>query len=376
VRGHASKQERAAARNILRNYLRVKPGENVLIEVWEHNLPFGLAFVSESCRIGAHPFVQFQDRDTFWSELERGKLDYFGTSAAIERAALRAADVHVYLMGPEDLDAAFEYASKIPRFWERFMAYQDPYYRIARAAGVRGSRLSVAYAWAPDARRWGVDLVAWHRELMAAYLVDPRPMLRVGHRLASVLRRGRRVELHHRNGTRLAFRTGLASPSIFTGVHSRKHRAGPGRGYGDPSILNDLPWGAVSVPLLPTSAQGTFIANRPSYYPSGRTEGARWLFQDGRLIRSRFRLGGRIFKERTKDTGDDGRLAGSLIIGLNPAIRHAPNIQFAERGAISVQLGPMFLSADYPSSRYPKATVAGATLSVQGRVVIREGRIL
>lgn len=364
-----SKSEREAARNVLRRSLRVKRGENVLIEVWEHNLPFASAFVDESCRIGAIPYVQYQDHYTFWSEFKRGNPDYFGKSGAIERAALERADAYVYFIGPEDLDRALARAPSSPKFWKRFLAYQTPFYRIARRTGLRGSRMSIAYATAPDARKYHVNLSRWHRELIDACRIDPSTMKRAGARLAAALSRASRITIRHPNGTGLEVRAKGTPPRVFTGMHSAEDMAEP------TGMLNDLPWGALSVELDSRSGEGLFVSNRPSYYSSGMTSGARWRFADGRLLTAAFTSGRRTFSRVVRQSGPEADRLGSLLIGLNPAIHRAPNVQFAERAAVSIQLGQRPLSGGYPSSSHPKATLAGGEVLVNGRRIVHSGRI-
>jgi len=367
--------ERAAARNILRNFLRVKRGENVLIEVWEHSLPFASAFVDETCRIGAIPYIQYQDRDTFWSEFRRGSPAYFGTVGAIEKAALEAADAYIYFMGPDDLFRSFQ-LKRSSRFWKKFFAYQEPFYEIARRTGLRGSRMSIAYADQSDAKRWGVDRSAWHRELMNAYQTPPKSMLREGARLTASLSGGRRVTITHPNGTALDIGLKRTRPRIFTGVHAEDDTRSRTEGWGDPALLNDLPWGVLSVATDEGSADGVLVSNRPSYYGWGMTDGARWRFKAGRLVEVRFDRGARSFSHRFRTRPPRYDRIGSLLFGLNPAIHHSPNVQFAERGSLSVQLGKEQISSDYPSSRLPKATVAGAIVRVDDRPIVRSGRIL
>ncbi|HXW66582.1 MAG TPA: hypothetical protein VEL82_01680 [Thermoplasmata archaeon] len=373
---HASRIERAAARNILRRCLNVKRGENVLIEVWDHNLPFASAFVDEVCQLGAQPYVQYQDRDAFWSEFRRGSPRYFGNAGAIERAALEAADAYVYFMGPEDLYRSFQKARKSPRFWKAFVAYQEPFYEIARRTGLRGSRLSIAYADRGDARKWNVKRSTWHRELMQAYQVDPRSMLRDASRLSYSLVKGRRLSIRHPNGTSLDFRLNGARPSVFAGVHGRDDVRPRTHGWGDPTVLNDLPWGVLSVRVAPHSGNGTLVSNRPSYYGWGKTEGACWTFRRGALVERRFEGGGRGFSRHFSSARGGPERSGSLLIGLNPAIHRAPNVQFSELAAVSVQLGQGQISSDYPSALYPKATLAGGTVVLDDRPIVRAGRIL
>ena len=62
--------EARVAQKVLKETLRLKRGENLVIETWTHTLPLATAFVLEARKIGAHPLVLFEDEATYWKSIE------------------------------------------------------------------------------------------------------------------------------------------------------------------------------------------------------------------------------------------------------------------------------------------------------------------
>lgn len=60
-----SSLQRAAARNLVKNYLRVKPGEHVMVESWTHTISIASAMVDEVRRVGGHAFLAYEDDDAW-----------------------------------------------------------------------------------------------------------------------------------------------------------------------------------------------------------------------------------------------------------------------------------------------------------------------
>ncbi len=56
----------ALAKNVLRKTLRVKAGENVIVETWNHGIPIAREFVFQIRALGARPLMTFEDEDAFW----------------------------------------------------------------------------------------------------------------------------------------------------------------------------------------------------------------------------------------------------------------------------------------------------------------------
>jgi len=97
-----SSLERAAARSLVKNYLRVKPGENVMVEAWTHTLPMSSAMVDEVRRVGGSAFLAYEDDDAWWRAVDRKQAEPLGRLSDPEWAAVEAADVYVQFWGPAD----------------------------------------------------------------------------------------------------------------------------------------------------------------------------------------------------------------------------------------------------------------------------------
>jgi hypothetical protein len=74
-------------------------------------------------------------------------------------------------------------------------------------------------------------------------------------------------------------------------------------------------------------------------------------------------------------TGRD--LPAMLEVGLDPSVRIAPNLEENERGAVSVGVGSnVGFGGKTRSSFIAHLTVAGANLTIDGRTIVRAGRIV
>src|SRR5579863_10041760 len=99
-----SKLQRRVARNIVTKYLKVRAGENAIIESWDHTMPMASAMVDEVRRVGGKVLLVRSDEDSWWRTFDRRQSKLLGASSAPEWAALEAADVYVNFWGPGDTD--------------------------------------------------------------------------------------------------------------------------------------------------------------------------------------------------------------------------------------------------------------------------------
>src|SRR5579872_3744357 len=93
---------RAFARNVLRNCLLLRRGENLLVETWSGTQSWAESLVLEARILGARPMLLMEDEATYWSCVEEAPASHLGHVGTHEWAALKACDAHVYLWGPYD----------------------------------------------------------------------------------------------------------------------------------------------------------------------------------------------------------------------------------------------------------------------------------
>jgi len=359
------------ARRVLTTRLGLKAGENVTIEVFPSSLPWATGFVREARRLGAYPLVHYEDEDSYWAAVDDGKADLIGNPGSHEWATLDETNAYVFFWGPEDERRMRGLPDKLQ---ERLTAYNMKWYQRAGKAGVRGVRMAIARATAENARHWGVSLDAWKRELLASSSLDPKSMARDAGKLRRAFEGAGELRVRHPNGTDLRLQLIRRKATVVTGLATPEAIRKRPRHFG---FMASVPDGSVYVAPSEKFAEGTVVSNRNvAGYPEPIT-GGRWTFQDGRLVSQRYRSGDALIR-RAYSEGKRGRdLPGMVEVGLDPTVRMAPGMQENERGAVSIGLGSNIAFGGSTNAHFNAIlTVSGAELALDGRVIVRGGRIL
>jgi leucyl aminopeptidase (aminopeptidase T) len=364
-----SKLHRDAARNVVTRYLKVRAGENAIIESWGHTLPIASAMVDEVRRVGGNALFFYNDEDAWWRAIDRKQSKLLGRPNAPEWAALRAADVYVNIWGPGDADRI----EKLPdRPGNEAFASNWPWYGVARKAGLRGVRMTAGFVTEGRARQWGVDRARWEERVQRASLVDPEELAKSGARLGKALSRGRKVRITHSNGTDLEVALAGVAPRLSDG---RPHPYVQGDSLA--GMLQQVPAGTLDVVLDSKTAEGSFHANRRTNIWWTWHAGGSLEFGGGRLASYSFESGEREFTRQYKK-GTAGKDRTSVLkLGLNPAVEDVPNLETVEGGSVSLQIGGnRYLRGTNGSSFFSWFSLAGSEIAIDGTPVIRAGKLL
>jgi leucyl aminopeptidase (aminopeptidase T) len=365
-----SKLHQDAARNIVTKYLRVRPGENAIIESWDHTMPMATAMIDEIRRVGGNTLHIHQDEDAWWRAIDRRQSKLLGKSSAPEWAALKAADVYVHFWGPGDTDRL----EKIPeRAFEEAVAWNSPWYEVARRAGLRGARVAIGFATEGRARQWGLVRAQWEESILRACLTDPKETARSGARLYRALSVGKKVRITHSNGTDLEVALAGGAPRLHDGTpHPRDKR------YGPSDMLSQVPAGRIDVALDSKTAEGTIHANRRTNIWWHWTAGGTLEFSDGKLTSYSFEEGEEEFASQYKNGTAGKDRTGTLTFGLNPVARDVPNLENVECGCATLVIGRnQHLEGGINRSNFMDwISLAGAEIRIDGTPVVRAGRLL
>jgi leucyl aminopeptidase (aminopeptidase T) len=369
MRETPSKLQRAAARNIVTKYLQVRTGENAIIESWSHTMPMASAMVDELRRVGGNVLFLYNDEDAWWRAIDRKQSKLLGEASAAEWGALKAADVFVNFWGPGDADRL----EKLPdKPGNEAFASNWPWYTVARKAGLRGVRMTEGFVTQGRARRWGLDRARWGQSMQRASLIDPEQLARAGARLRKVLARGKTVRITHSNGTDLEVALAGVAPRLTDGRPHPYHKGDPPSG-----MLQQVPAGTLDVALDSKTAEGSFHANRRTNIWWTVHSGGSLEFAGGRLTSYSFGEGEEEFV-RQYQNGTTGKDRTSILkLGLNPAVRDVPNLETVEGGSVSLQIGGnRYLGGSNGSNFFSWFSLAGSEIAIDGRPVVRAGKLL
>jgi len=365
-----SKLQRDAARNIVTKYLKVRPGENAIVESWNHTMPIATAMVDEIRRVGGRTLHIQEDEEAWWHAIDRKQSKLLGTTSAPEWAALKATDLYVHFWGPADTDRL----DKIPeRTFEQALGWFSQWYDVARKSGLRGARVATGFATEGRARQWGLDRAKWEESMLRACLTDPVDTVKSGSRLYRALSAGNRVRITHFNGTDLEVALAGGAPRVHDGTpHPRDKRYGPN------DMLAQIPAGRIDVALDSKTAEGIIHANRRTNIWWHWTAGGTLEFSGGRLSSYSFEEGEAEFDSmyRSGTAGKDR--TGSLVFGLNPAVKDVPILETVERGCVTLVIGRNgHLQGGTNGSNFMDwISLAGADVAIDGTPALRGGRLL
>jgi leucyl aminopeptidase (aminopeptidase T) len=366
--------ERAVARSLVEKNLRVKPGENVVVESWTHTISMSSAVVDEVRRVGGSAFLSYENDDAWWRAMERKQGGLLGRLSDPEWAAVKAADVYVQFWGPADSARMEKTPEKKLDEWA--MGWVERWYKLAQSTGLRGGRMAVGWVTASRARQWGVNKDRWMNALLEGCLADPKEMAVSGKRLSRALTGTKKVRITHPNGTDLEVALAGAPATVYDAYPHPKNKA-----YRESDMMANFPEGRLKIRLDPKTADGRIVSTYPSYdeswYPWAAYSGGSFEFSDGKMTSFSFDEGEAEFAKRYAQGKPGKDRPGQLTIGLNPKIRNSPSFEPMERGCVQLVVGFNNIQG---GSRTPNdmgsLTLAGSEISVDGTPVVRAGIIL
>ncbi len=358
------------ARTLLESALRLKRGENVIVETWNHTLSYAAACVVEARRIGAHPMLLLEEEGAYWKSLEAAPaIAGWAMVGRHEWAALAKTHAYVFFPGPADR----------PRFRGlpssrvgALTVYNAEWYRRARAHRLRAVRTIIGYASDAQAGFWGVSGELWRRQLAEATTEPDYPeMVKAGQRVSRALAKGKELRLTASNGTDVRVKLRGRRPWTDDGVV----------GSDDLSAGRNIavsPPGAVVVAVDERSAEGVFVASRPSFLRGGRVEGGQWEMRAGRLSDFWYTAGQAAFEGPYRTAGRGRDVVSLLSLGLNPALAPGvPQVEDQEAGAVTLAIGGNQSYGGTNRCPFVSWVVVGeATVAVDGSAVCDRGHLL
>ena len=367
-REFGGKSWRRLAETVLRRTLGLRRGQTVLIETGSETLSAAEVLTVEARRLGIRPLLMHVPEWSFFEAQTVAAPEDANALSPAEVAALKASSGYILL--PPSVET-IRRRNQLPRSHQATIRVRRwAWNRLLIENSIPSVNLLAASATRADAAIFGVDFGRWQREIVAASLVAPRSIRSRAKPLLRALRSGRELTITHRNGTHLALRLLGVEPMLDAGeIRSSMADRGP--------LWTTVPSGYLVVPLDERAAEGRLRSNVPFHYRGDVIDGIDWTFRGGRLRKIDARNGRKRYLESYRSAGRERNRPGAIHIGLNPEMHDLPGLEDQELGVIAVVIGYNDDIGGRTHGTYRQyADIRGGTLAVDGKDIVRSGRLV
>lgn len=295
----------------------VQPGWQVVVRGSHLGRPLIEAVIEHIARKGAYPLLQLSFEQTGGPFAREAPIEVLREPAPLQKRIWEEADAFIAIYGPENTREGAELSE------ERQAALQEMF------APMRERTMSLAVPWViaeypvvSAAQEAGMSIGEYEEFIFAAVLIDWDAEGKRMRKIADVFDAADDVRI------------------VGPGTDLTLSLAGRSGAVDDGHV--NMPGGEVFYSPVEDSAHGVIeFSEFPAVYFGTEVDGARFVFEDGRIIEASARAG-ESFLLKTLDTDEGARRLGELGIGCNPGIqRFMKNVAFDEKidGTVHLAVG-------------------------------------
>ncbi len=305
----------ALARQLIHYSVDIQPGENLLIEVFGHELPLTRALIREAQKKNANLFVSIRDQDLTRALLEAGNAEQLRMQTEFDVARMQRMQAYIGVRVSDNIAAMAGLSDGVMQQYA--LHYQKPVHSDLRVPNTKWcvlrypnhSMAQLSQMPTEQFEDFYFDVCNLDYSRLSAAM-DP---------LVALMNATKKVRLTA-PGTDLSF--------SIEGVPAVKS---DGR--------HNLPDGEVYTAPVKTSVEGTITYNAPSLYHGTVFSDVRLTFERGRIVKSSASAPEKL--ERILDTDEGARAIGEFAIGCNPFVMHPMlDTLFDEKIAGSIHFTP------------------------------------
>src|SRR3989442_1549408 len=259
----------SVARTVVKDVLRIKENEPVLISAAEHTVDLATEVALECYKVGADPAILYQNDALYYGQFKHLSEDQLRLTSA------HCLGLAEYVRSYVDLSAAKDPApmAKIPK--SKFAAYfhgEDAHHEKNLEKRPKTASIGLSLVTRERARTYGFNYAAWKKNVQDAISVNYAAMAKMADLVKGLLLVPHNVRLTADNGTNLTFRLpGSSRPvDVTDGVITDEDVASGTLG----DVSTNLPAGAVrfveTSPSVPLATSSSVIT--PSVTSTGREE--------------------------------------------------------------------------------------------------------
>lgn len=369
-RQSATPDYQATARQIVHDSVQVKDREGVLIIGDASKIPLMEAIAVEVAKRGAFPHIVLDSQAVTKRIMTEAPLDYLGTPNAMTIAEFKKADVMIALSPVEDPTTL----SKVPE--ERVALVRKASQAVTEVMYSRPLRTvalgNPVMPSAAVARFYGVPLAEMEARFWQAVNTPHAVIEENGNRVKQALASGREIRIRTQEGTDLRLNL----------VNERGVHLSDGQIHSQPVDKPEqvwLPAGEVYTAPDATSVNGTVFVPLADYRGI-KIRDLRLTFVNGKVTRIEAAQNAEALKQALAQSSGDKDVFSFVDIGVNPnsrTIGKSDYCTFEMAGMVTIGIGqaPWAPGCTNQSEFAQEFFIPRATLEVDGRPIVREGKI-
>ena len=355
------------AKTVVKDSLNVDPSDVVIVTTWDHTIEAANAMVVESFKHGADAMMSLWTDEYYYGLLRELSDESLGVCSKICEAFTEAETATINMFGPKNPEGLKSIPASKQIAWGE--AERKAHYPRNIERKIRNVTLPLALLTPARAKVYGFNFDEWKKTVNAALAIDLKRITLKGKDLEATLARACSAHLTAPNGTDLTFELAKRPVHVDDGIIDKKD-------IENKSLDAQLPAGSVLTTIIETSANGKVIFDRPLQSMGLNVQDVEWKFKDGKVTSMRAKKNIEpLSKLFSRASGDKDRIS-FFQIGLNPKAEYGYLMDNIVEGAVQIGIGDNeYIGGKNASTFSMAATLSKATLDIDGKTIIKNGRL-
>ncbi|HVP16724.1 MAG TPA: aminopeptidase [candidate division Zixibacteria bacterium] len=355
------------AKIVVRDSLGVDASDVVVVTTWDHTIDVANAMVVECFRQGADAMMSLWTDEYYYGLLRELSAESLGVCSKICEAFTEAETATINMFGPKNPEGLKSISPSKLNAWGE--GERKAHYPRNIERKIRNVTLPLALLTPERAKVYGFNFKEWKKAVDAALMMDLKRIASKGRDVEATLARARKVHLAASNGTDLTFELAKRPVHLDDGIIDKKD-------IENKSLDAQLPAGSILTTIAETSGNGKVIFDRPLQSMGLNVQNIEWKFKDGKVASMKAKKNLELLSKQFSEASGDKDRISFIQIGLNPKAEYGYLMDHIVEGAVQIGIGDNeYIGGKNSSTFGMAATLSKATLDIDGKTIIKNGRL-
>ncbi len=364
----SSMQYEKLAKTVVKDALNIDSSDIVTVTTWDHTIDIANAMVVECFKQDADAIMVLWTDEYYYGLFRELSEESLGEDSQICKAFTETETATINIFGPKNPEGLRKLSPSKINAWSE--GERKAHYPRNVERRIRNVSLPLALLTPERAKTYGFKFANWKKAIDDALTMDLKRLAKKGRQVAAALEKAHSAHLKAPNGTDLTFELEKRPVHIDDGIIDKED-------IEKKSLDAQLPAGSLLTTIIETSANGKVIFDRPLQLMGVNIPGIKWKFKNGKVTSMTAEKNVEpITKQYEKASGDRDKI-GYIQIGLNPKAKYGYLMDYIVGGAVQIGIGDNeYIGGKNTSSFGMAATLSKATLEIDGKTIVKRGKLI